>query len=235
MPGGDVARWLALEPLGHRAPLPEGAPDELRVGQRRVLPLPGGGAVGDAGAGVPLGHLWDLRHRDWIPGSRNLGQTRLPGQPDRQATSGSSSSPISARPTMPQLLVTPDYNPFERRRGNRGRRRLRPLRAAALSASAQRDDGRFDSLFIITNRARFARDGDFYPGQRLQPGPAPLRPVLREYAGRLVLRTGGWTARVTATMGPDQRDRPLDRVPSSSTQCQTARFKRLAPKGSGWA
>jgi hypothetical protein len=36
--------------------------------------------------------------------------------------------------------------------------------------TVNRNDGRFDSLFIITNRARFGRDGTFYPAQGYDRG-----------------------------------------------------------------
>jgi hypothetical protein len=65
--------------------------------------------------------------------------------------------------------VTPDYNPFVGPDAivdgdDFGRFARRPI------SVTQRNDGRFDSLFIISNRARFGRDGTFYPAKGYNRG-----------------------------------------------------------------
>jgi hypothetical protein len=65
-------------------------------------------------------------------------------------------------PERARLLVTPDYQRHEFRTDpasgdDFGRFFRRPV------ITRDRRDGRLDSLFIITNRARFGRDGRFYP------------------------------------------------------------------------
>ena len=48
--------------------------------------------------------------------------------------------------------------------GGSGTETIRPVRPAAGHHPGP-DDGRFDSLFVITNRARFGRDGTFFPAR----------------------------------------------------------------------
>jgi len=99
---------------------------------------------------------------------RNQGQTRLPGM--REA--GDIGFEFLAEfhsPDDAQLLVTPDYNPFVGAQAivngdDFARFARRPI------SVTQRNDGRFDSLFIITNRARFGRDGTFYPASGYNRG-----------------------------------------------------------------
>ncbi len=64
--------------------------------------------------------------------------------------------------TDADLAITPEYNPYAAadviiNGDDYGRFRHRP------TFPAPRTDGRFDSLFVITNRARFTRDGRFLP------------------------------------------------------------------------
>jgi hypothetical protein len=65
--------------------------------------------------------------------------------------------------------VTPEYNrhnaTLDRQTGDDfGRFSRRPV------MPRNRDDGRFDSMFVVTNRARFGRDGRYYPAQRYERG-----------------------------------------------------------------
>jgi hypothetical protein len=69
-----------------------------------------------------------------------------------------------AGPRSGSLRVTPEYNRHDARVDLKtgddfGRFARRPV------MTVNRKDGRFDSLFIVTNRARFGRDGTFYPAQ----------------------------------------------------------------------
>jgi len=71
--------------------------------------------------------------------------------------------------TDAELRITPDYNPYVGGDAivggdDFGRFANRPLTLRT------RDDGRFDSLFVITNRARFARDGRFIPASGVNRG-----------------------------------------------------------------
>jgi hypothetical protein len=65
-------------------------------------------------------------------------------------------------PDSGRMLATPDYN--------RHAAKLDPVTGDDYGQFARRpvitrdrEDGRFDSLFVITNRARYARDGTFFP------------------------------------------------------------------------
>jgi hypothetical protein len=74
-----------------------------------------------------------------------------------------------ATPDSGTVLVTPDYN--------RHASKLDPLTGDDFGQFARRPvitrdrtDGQFDSLFVITNRARFGRDGTFFPAGRHDRG-----------------------------------------------------------------
>ena len=56
------------------------------------------------------------------------------------------------------------------------------------AGSVARDDGRFDSLYVTTNRARYGRDGTFFPAQGYNRGRLRYRARDRVHLGRLVLR-----------------------------------------------
>ncbi len=71
--------------------------------------------------------------------------------------------------TFAQLEVTPDYNPYASPEviingDDYGHFRHRPI------LTRPRWDGRFDSLFVITNRSRFTRDGKFIPSKGYNRG-----------------------------------------------------------------
>jgi hypothetical protein len=99
-------------------------------------------------------------------------------------------------PDSATIRVTPEYNRHVGRPGgasgdDRGRFYRRPV------VSADRADGRFDSLFVITNRARFGRDGSFFPARGYDRGLLAFRTGARssladwyvdEKAGLLELR-----------------------------------------------
>src|SRR5690606_11949579 len=62
------------------------------------------------------------------------------------------------------LLALPEYNPYVGREAleegdERGRFHRRPVRPII------RDDGRWDSLLVVVNRARYGRDGTFFPAR----------------------------------------------------------------------
>jgi hypothetical protein len=69
-----------------------------------------------------------------------------------------------AGPDQAALTVTPDYNRYDVRLDpatgdDYGRFARRPV------TTRDRQDGRFEPLYITTNRARFGRDGKFFPAQ----------------------------------------------------------------------
>jgi hypothetical protein len=74
-----------------------------------------------------------------------------------------------AGPNQGTLAVTPEYQRHDFRvdpatGDDFGRFFRRPV------ITRNRNDGRFDSLFVITNRAKFARDGTFFPYQGYDRG-----------------------------------------------------------------
>ena len=75
------------------------------------------------------------------------------------------------------------YSRLEPRTGDdEGRFSRRPV------ITRNRDDGRFDSLFVITNRARFGRDGTFFPAGGHDRGKLPHATEASLEPGRLVPR-----------------------------------------------
>ena len=72
-------------------------------------------------------------------------------------------------PGSAELRVTPDYNPYAGPREiEHGDDQGRFYRFPAITAT--RDDGAWDSLYVITNRARFGRDGTFFPARCVDRG-----------------------------------------------------------------
>jgi tetratricopeptide (TPR) repeat protein len=72
-------------------------------------------------------------------------------------------------PTAGELYVTPDANPYAGRAAlDHGDDRGQFYRAPV--ASVTREDGVFDSLLVIVNRARFGRDGHFTPARLFDRG-----------------------------------------------------------------
>lgn len=156
--GGDVARWRALEELESTSDAAEARPGKLRIGSDESYLYLAVEFPGLAGHDFP----WDsLGIRLALDTYRaELGEHRLPGGPASEigfefladlTTEGDGT-----------LRITPDYNPYVGREAiidgdDYGKFARRPVRTTS------RDDARFDSLFVITNRARFGRDGRFFP------------------------------------------------------------------------
>jgi hypothetical protein len=156
--GGDPARWLALPELQAAA---DGL-GPLRIAQDEAyvylaLPLGGDFAWDSLDVQVALD--------TYAP---ELGQRRLA---DGALESGIGMEFVAElrSPDDAELRVTPDYNPYAPaswilQGDDFGRFYRHP------AASLARDDGRFDSLFVITNRARYGRDGRFFPAQGYNRG-----------------------------------------------------------------
>ncbi len=97
-----------------------------------------------------------------------VGQHRLP-QSDVQSEVGFEFLIDLAGPERGTMAVTPDYQRHEFRidpatGDDFGRFFRRPV------VTRDRKDGRFDSLFVVTNRARFGRDGTFFPARAYDRG-----------------------------------------------------------------
>ena len=172
--GGDPARWLALESTPRASALlargstsrGPGEPASLGVGHDASYLYLAIALAGFGGRALP----WDsLRVEIALDTHRaDRGQHALPG---RQVTSeiGFEFLVDLRGERDSRLLVTPDYNPYLGPPAIRDGDELggfyhRP------AASVSRDDGVFDSLYVIVNRARFGRDGTFFPAQVWERG-----------------------------------------------------------------
>ena len=156
--GGNPARWMALPELQPAA----GGMGPLRAGQDEAyvyLALP---LAGDFN--------WDsldvqLALDTYAPA---LGQRRLDGGALESGVGFEFLAELRS-PGDGELAITPDYNPYAPeswilRGDDFGRFYRHP------AGSLSRDDGRFDSLFVITNRARYGRDGTFFPAEGYNRG-----------------------------------------------------------------
>jgi hypothetical protein len=162
--GGDGAPWLALPAIQESADASGFAPRALRAGADAsyvYLAL----ELGVAGA-----FPWDsLGLQIAIDTHRPLvGQHRLPLSELRSELGFEFLLDLS-RPAAATLRVAPDYNRHATLRDaatgdDHGRLYRRPV------TILNRNDGIFDSLFVITNRARFGRDGTFFPAQGYDRG-----------------------------------------------------------------
>ncbi|MGH7658813.1 MAG: hypothetical protein ACREL6_11315, partial [Gemmatimonadales bacterium] len=104
--------------------------------------------------------------------SPDEGQHRLPGL-EMQAEPGFEFLVDLRSPDDGQLRIIPGYDPYggppDSTGDDRGLFYTRP------AMTSNRSDGTFDSMFVITNRARFGRNGTFFPARgytrgRLQYG-----------------------------------------------------------------
>jgi hypothetical protein len=161
--GGDPTRWRALQlvqgAINGRKPGPSG----IRAGADEsyfYLAVELGGA----------GFSWDslgmqLGLDTYQPA---VGQHRFPRTRVRSEV-GFEFLIDLVSPDSASVRVLPEYNRYEGRidaqtGDDLGRFSRRPV------MTRNRDDGRFDPLFMITNRARFGRDGQFYPATRYDRG-----------------------------------------------------------------
>jgi hypothetical protein len=161
--GGDPAQWRTLQTVQSAA---AGSPGKLR--QVR------------AGADESFYYLavdlepgrfpWEstglqLAIDTYLP---RVGQHRLPRSQLRSEVGFEFLIDLAA-PDSGRMLVTPDYN--------RHASKLDPSTGDDFGQFARRPvitrdraDGQFDSLFVITNRARFGRDGTFFPASGYDRG-----------------------------------------------------------------
>jgi hypothetical protein len=166
LPGGESAQWLALQALSSDSDAAAGAPAAIHVGYDESYLYVAISVAGMQGRPFP----WDslglrLAIDTW---RRDLGQTRLPGG----TIHGDIGFEFLAEfrgPEDAELRITPDYNPFVGREAvidgdDYSKFAKRPIDVV------RRDDARFDSMYIITNRTRYARDGRFIPSSGYNRG-----------------------------------------------------------------
>jgi hypothetical protein len=165
-PGGRAANWRTL-PIVQRSSMQRtGTPTTLRLGaDESYLYL----AI-EFAASPPGNFPWDSLGMEIALDTYrpDLGQRRLPGG----LLSGDIGFEFLAdfrSPGDADLRVTPDYNPYAGtgvivNGDSYGRFAHRPV------TTSPRDDGRFDSLFVLTNGTRFGRDGRMIPAKGYNRG-----------------------------------------------------------------
>jgi hypothetical protein len=178
-PGGDPARWRALEPLERGDPL------ILRVGADAsylYVALDGAPALDSARYTVGI----DTYRAD-------RGEFVLPGVSFAR-DAGFEFALVLRDTTDAQLLVARSYDPYLVPRQGDGPTALDPLYNRAATVDVKRTGGGWDSLFVTTNRWRIGRDGRTFPARgvnrgRLRYGRAAESSLADWYvdrAGRLV-------------------------------------------------
>ncbi len=166
LPGGDAARWRALPVLQRGALFGRGDTTTMRVGSDEgfvYLAL-----ETKALAGRPF--LWDtLRLQLGLDTYRpELGQMLLPVSGLLSEVGFEFLLDIRG-PTDAQLKVSPDYNPYAQAQIATGSESFAEhFQRTVLSRT--RSDGKFDSLFALTNRPRYTRAGTFIPGSGVNAG-----------------------------------------------------------------
>jgi hypothetical protein len=158
-PGGDPARWRAL--------------DRVQSGGGRVKSLRAGSDEGYLylAIEIPEGPIdWDslgvlVAIDTYRPGA---GQLTLPGTLLRSEIGFEFLVELRS-PGDATLRILPAYNPYVGEAAilqgdDFGQFYRRP---ATIGVET---DGRFDPMFVITNRARFGRDGTFFPAQGYDRG-----------------------------------------------------------------
>jgi hypothetical protein len=161
--GGDPTRWRALPAIEERATDARRAPHTLRAGADEsyvylAVELTPGRFPWDS-LGIQLAidtYLSPIGQHLVLP-SGLKSEVGFEFLVDLRA------------PDSATIRVTPDYNrhagrPSAASGDDLGQFTRRPV------APVDREDGRFDSLFVTTNRARFGRDGTFFPARGYDRG-----------------------------------------------------------------
>jgi hypothetical protein len=150
--GGDPATWRALPAVQQG----EGPLLALRLGHDEAYVY----------LAIEADSSLDLSRQDLAVAldvvRPDLGQRRLPG--GLRSEVGFEFLLELHDTARAALRALPEYNPYTGREAledgdERGRFHRRPVRPVA------RDDGRWDSLLVIVNRARYGRDGTFFPAR----------------------------------------------------------------------
>jgi hypothetical protein len=156
--GGDLAAWRALARLSGSAGGESGVtPAALRVGQDPSYLYVAVELQGLVGRAIPWDSMGVMVALDTY--RADVGQRALPGHLVEGDLGFEFVVDLSG-PDSATLGVTPGYNPYAGLRPGQKDERGRFYQRIVLE---KRGDGRFDSLRMITNRARFGRDGRFYP------------------------------------------------------------------------
>jgi hypothetical protein len=160
--GGDPRLWRALQVVERSADSLADGPRRMRMGSDEsyyyiAVDLPPGRFNWDSlGIQIPLD---TYRPR--------IGQHLLPG-PSFRSEIGFEFLVDLGSPESANVSVIPDYNRHSRvdsvTGDDRGGFSRRPV------ITRDRKDARFEHLHVITNRARFGRDGTFFPAQGYDRG-----------------------------------------------------------------
>jgi hypothetical protein len=160
--GGDPTPWRALRSVQVSVDSLQDGPRRIRMGSDEsyyyiAIDLPAGGFDwGSKGLQIALD--------TYLP---RIGQHRLQGLAI-QSEIGFEFLVDLQSPESAYLSVIPEYNRHSRidsvTGDDRGRFSRRPV------VTRDRMDGRFEHLHVITNRARFGRDGSFFPAQSYDRG-----------------------------------------------------------------
>ena len=157
--GGMAARWRALPLLTENAKAAAGQPNRIRVGSDESYVYVAVEFAGLAGKPFPWKERSLLLALDSY--RTGLGQLRLSAG-GVQSEVGFEFAAAFRDTTDAELRILPGYSPYVGGEAivegdDYGQFARRPI------TTVPRRDGRFDSMFVITNRARFARDGRFIP------------------------------------------------------------------------
>jgi hypothetical protein len=165
--GGDPRRWTAFPAVDSTSGAPAGTPSVLRIGSDGSYVYVAVELQGQAGTSFPWKErMLELAIDTW---RRDLGQRVLPSGL-RSDSLGFEFVLELPSPDSGELRVAPDYDPYAHIPGpaehfdDEGRFYRRPVVTVA------RADGKWARLDVVTNRARFGRDGTFYPAQGIDRG-----------------------------------------------------------------
>lgn len=163
--GGMAARWRALPLLTENATAAAGQPNRIRVGADESYVYVAVEFAGLEDTPFP----WQERSLLLALDSyrAGLGQLRPGGAIKSEV--GFEFAASFRDTTDAELRIVPGYSPYVGGEAivagdDYGRFARRPITTVPLR------DGRFDSMFVITNRARFARDGRFIPASGYNRG-----------------------------------------------------------------
>lgn len=159
--GGDVARWRALQSTE------TGAAGTIRMGADASWLYLSVELTGMTGKPFPWGREGVQLALDTY--RRDLGQ--------RVLTSGVRARDVGfeflidlAAPDSGRMRITPDYTPYHALPGPTDAGDDYAVFYHRPATSRTREDGRWAPMEAITNRARFGRDGTFYPAQGVDRG-----------------------------------------------------------------
>ncbi|NNG15934.1 MAG: hypothetical protein HKM89_05575 [Gemmatimonadales bacterium] len=157
--GGDPAVWSNLSIVQQTEAMAQDSATTLHVGGDEAFLYLALALPDRAGRPFPWDSLGVYVALDTY--RADLGQHRLP-RGVVQSDIGFEFLVDLESPERGRLRVIPEYNPYLGPEAiidgdERGAFYRRPTRTVA------RYDGEFDSLYVITNRARFGRDGTFFP------------------------------------------------------------------------